>query len=120
MLDYIQNECTDKKLKNVTTVLGTEKDPLYADSSLDMVVIMIAFHDFKYPTEMMQNLIPALRPGAQVVIIERDPDKWEHGRGHFLPVDELVDRIEEANYKIVKIMDFLPRDVIIVCQPNSR
>jgi ubiquinone/menaquinone biosynthesis C-methylase UbiE len=119
ILEEIRKKCDANSIKNVITILGTEKDPKFADTALDMAVMMIAFHDFKYPVEMMQNLARALKPDAPVIIIERNPDKWEHGRGHFLPLDELTARIRKSGYTVLKIMDFLPRDTIVICMPGT-
>jgi ubiquinone/menaquinone biosynthesis C-methylase UbiE len=118
VLDEIRKQCSNEGIKNVTTILGSEKDPQFPDTSLDMAVMMISFHDFKYPREMMQNLARSLKPGARVYIIERDPEKWTYGRGHFLSLNELTSRIADAGYKVIKVMRFLPRDNIVVCIPN--
>jgi len=58
-----------------------------------MVFIVNAFHDLEKPVELLANLLPALKPGGTVVIMDRDPAR--SGDRHFLPrvkVEELVGR----------------------------
>jgi ubiquinone/menaquinone biosynthesis C-methylase UbiE len=120
VLENIVEKCEEEKILNITTILGLKDHPQFADSSLDMVVMMIAFHDFEAPVEMLQNLKNALRPGAKVYIIERDPIKWTSGRGHFWPEEKIVSKITQAEYIVTGIMRFLPRDNIYECIPGER
>ena len=120
VLSKIKKKCEDQDIMIITTILGETDHPLFADSSLDMAVMMIAFHDFKKPEEMLNNLKNALRPGARVYIIERDPDKWPSGRDHFWPEEKVVTQITEAKYIVTQIMRFLPRDNIYECIPGDR
>ncbi len=119
VLEDIREKCLEQNIQNITTILGTTSDPQYADSSLDMSVMMIAFHDFEKPVEMLVNLKKSLRTGAKVYIIERDPDKWKTGHDHFWTEDKVVSTIEEAGYIIGKIFRFLPRDNIYECIPDA-
>ncbi len=120
VLQEIEEKYQDLNNFNISTVLGKTNDPQFPDSSLDMCVMMIAFHDFSEPVAMLNNLKKALRPGAKLVIIERDPDKWPAGRGHFWPEDKIVRLLGEANYTIIRILRFLDRDTIFECIPEVR
>jgi ubiquinone/menaquinone biosynthesis C-methylase UbiE len=119
VLEEIEDRCIDGNIKNITTVFGETNDPQFADSSLDMSVMMIVFHDFEEPVKMLANLKNSLLPGAKVYIIERDPDKWTHGRGHFWPEEKIINLIEEAGYSVARIMRFLPKDYIFECIPGD-
>jgi hypothetical protein len=59
---------------------------------------------------------------------ERDPDKWpagnkgnhrsyDAGRHDFMPDHIVLERIEEANYELLKRETFLERDNIYVIRP---
>ena len=118
VLEKINEKCEDNNIFNITTILGEDDNPLFPDSTLDLVAIMIAFHDFENPVTILKNLREDLKPQAKVVIIERDPDKWERGRGHFMPESEIIELIEKANYNVIHVYRFLPRDNIYVCKPR--
>ena len=82
-----------EKVGNIETVLGTVDDPRLPPGALDMVFMVNAFHDLEKPVELLANLLPALKPGGTVVIMDRDPAR--SGDRHFLPrakVEELVGR----------------------------
>ena len=119
VLEDIEKRCLEENITNIITVLGKANHPQFADSSLDMSVMMIAFHDFEEPVKMLVNLRKSLRKAACVYIIERDPDKWTHGRGHFWQEEKIIDLIEEAGYSVTKMMRFLPKDYIFECIPGD-
>src|SRR5512139_1908166 len=82
-LTAIERRRDSEKVANIETVLGTVDDPRLPAASLDMVFVVNAFHDLEKPVELLANLLPALKPGATVVIMDRDPARA--GDRHFLP-----------------------------------
>ena len=68
---------------------------------------------------MLVNLWKSLRKDARVFIIERDPDKWTNGRGHFLPEEKIIRLVREAGYNVEKVMKILQRDNIYICTPGD-
>ena len=118
-LEDITEKANDHNLKNITIVYGKEDHPMLPDSALDMVVMLIAFHDFSQPVAMLQNIKPSLKNEAPVVIIERDPEKWGSGRDHFWSIERITRLIKQAKYKLIHIYTFLPRDNIFICLPEK-
>lgn len=74
-LASIRRKCETEGISNIETIVGQLEDPLFPDNELDMVFIVNAFHDLAKPVELLNNIVPSLKPGAFVVIIDRDPDK---------------------------------------------
>ena len=70
MLGMLEAERDKYEVKNVETVLSTEKDPNLPAESIDMAVMFDAYHEFAYPQEMMEGIVSALKPGGQVVLAE--------------------------------------------------
>jgi len=70
MIDYLNEGKTSRKIRNVTPVLGTESDPKLAANSVDLAILIDAYHEFSYPREMMQRIATALKPGGRVVLVE--------------------------------------------------
>lgn len=62
--------------KNVKTILGTEENPRFPDSTMDMVVMVYVFHHLTNPVSIMQNIKPSLKLGAKVFIIDPDPVRF--------------------------------------------
>ena len=70
MLDIIEARQARGAPVNVQTVLGTEDDTLLPESSVDLILIVDAYHKFEFPYEMGVSMARALRPGGQLVLIE--------------------------------------------------
>ena len=116
-IDYIKRRMKKEKVENVETILGKVDDPLFPKGKLDMVFMCYVFHELEKSTEFMQNIIPSLKPGATVVIMAQDPGKT--GSTHFLKKKEVLRRIKEAGYELVRIETFLSKDNIYICRPAS-
>ncbi len=54
----------------VDTVRGTSSTPNLAPASCDLVLLVDSYHEFRYPHEMMQGIVGALRPGGRVALVE--------------------------------------------------
>ena len=69
MLAAIRERMAKEGVHNVETVLGTAKDPRLPDASVDVALIVDAYHEFAYPREMMERIAEALRPGGRLVLV---------------------------------------------------
>ena len=70
MLDEITFLKEKKNINNVETVLGTEEKPNLPPESIDLALMVDAYHEFAYPREMMEGIVKALKPGGRVVLLE--------------------------------------------------
>ena len=104
-LAAIERRCESEKVRNVETVLGTVEDPRFPPASLDMVFIVNAFHDLEKPVELLANLLPALKPGATVVVMDRDPAR--SGERHFLTREQVEEIVGRSVFEIVRTETFL-------------
>lgn len=70
MLDVINWRKQENKVKNVETVLGNLDNPNLPKNSIDLALMVDAYHEFEYPREMMESLYQALKPGGRVILVE--------------------------------------------------
>ncbi|MFK8016497.1 MAG: class I SAM-dependent methyltransferase [Gammaproteobacteria bacterium] len=70
MLDIVEARKASLGIANVETILGSESDPGLPPGSVDLILIVDAYHEFSYPLEMGQGIVRALKPGGQLVLIE--------------------------------------------------
>lgn len=70
MLDAIKFLKTENHIANVEAILGTETDPKLPEYSIDLALMVDAYHEFAYPREMMQGIIKSLKPGGRVILLE--------------------------------------------------
>lgn len=69
MIEVIRRRVAEEGVHNVEPVLGTEQDPRLPAGSVDVALIVDAYHEFAYPREMAQRLTEALRPGGRLVLV---------------------------------------------------
>ena len=60
MLEAIQRRVDREGLKNVRTIKGEKRDPRLPLSSVDVVLIVDAYHEFTSPVEVLRHLAAAL------------------------------------------------------------
>ena len=70
MIEILNKLKQEKGISNVEPVLGGEANPNLPPESVNLALMVDAYHEFEYPHEMMQALFKALKPGGQVVLIE--------------------------------------------------
>jgi ubiquinone/menaquinone biosynthesis C-methylase UbiE len=112
-LAAIRRKCKAEGISNIETIVGQVEDPLLPDD-LDMVFIVNAFHDLAKPVELLNNLVPSLKPRASVVIIDRDPDKVGGFNRHVLTQEEVLEHIKNSLFDLDRIETFLPQHNIYV------
>lgn len=70
MLDLLSERIEESNLTGIQPIKGEEDDPHLPSDSLDLALMVDAYHEFAYPHEMMQHLRKALKPGGRVVLAE--------------------------------------------------
>jgi tRNA A58 N-methylase Trm61 len=104
-LAAIERTSTEEKIANIETVLGTVDDPRLPAGALDMVFMVNAFHDLERPVEILAHLLPALKPGATVVIMDRERVKASDR--HFLTRAEVEEIVGRSVFELVRVETFL-------------
>ena len=111
MLDIIAARKNEQGLNNIELRLATEGDPRLPAGSVDLVLLVDAYHEFSFPREVMQHVHSGLKPGGKVVLIEyRGEDRW-------VPIKELHKMTQKQAKKEmaavglawVETKDFLPQ-----------
>jgi SAM-dependent methyltransferase len=114
-LEYLRRRCADEGIRNVETILGEVEDPLFPPGALDMAFMVLTYHHLAKPVELLKNLIPSLKPGAIIVVIDPDPERDEDGGGHESTSAEKMRRdASRAGLQVVRIETFLERDNIFI------
>lgn len=105
-IDHIKNRAANEKLINISTVLSKPDDPKLPRDSVDTVLILKTYHEIAQPVRFMKNLLPALRNGALVGIIDRNGTGDDHG----LDRNKVVDELGRAGYVLKEEFDFVKPD----------
>ena len=70
MLDIIDFLSKENPSLSVVPVLGSETSPNLEESSINLALMVDAYHEFAYPKEMMEEVVKALKPKGRVVLVE--------------------------------------------------
>lgn len=117
-LDHLESRCEKDNLHNVVTILGEVEDPLLPKNSLDLAFMINVYHHLDMPVALARNIIPSLKSTGILAIVDADPDKSNFGPGHSTPMKEMLNQLDEAGYKLIRVETFLPDDNIYICRPK--
>ena len=70
MLDIVAGRAKSAGIANVEPVLATETDPRLPPGTVDLVLLVDAYHEFSHPREVMTGIVRGLKKGGRVVLIE--------------------------------------------------
>lgn len=70
MIDILEFLKQEYQVENVDPILGDIDHPKLPTSSVDLALLVDAYHEFEYPYEMMRAVADALKPGGRAVLIE--------------------------------------------------
>ncbi len=119
-LAHIRERCASDGLGNVETILGRADDPLFPAGALDMIFMVLTYHHLSQPVRMLKAMIPSLKPGATVVVVDPDPVK-DRDRGPESTSKEEIERdAAAAGFELVRVETFLPRDNIFILRVKRR
>ena len=80
--EYLQNlrkRVLALGLQNVTITTGEPHDPRLPTDSADIAILVHMYHEIAEPYALLYNLVPALKPGARVGIVDAFKPTSEHG-----------------------------------------
>jgi predicted methyltransferase len=75
----LRKRVRDLGLQNVAISLGEPHDPRLPANSLDVAILVHMYHEIAQPYALLYNLVPALKPGARVGIVDAFAPTSEHG-----------------------------------------
>ncbi len=102
-------------VRNIQTVLGTERDARLPAGKLDLILLVDVYHEFSQPRKMLDSMRAALRPGGRLVLLEyrkEDPNVPILPE-HKMSVKEVRMEVTPAGFRFVKVVDTLPMQHMI-------
>jgi ubiquinone/menaquinone biosynthesis C-methylase UbiE len=83
MLEILQDLAQEQGITTIEPILGAEDDPHLPPHSLDLVLMVDAYHEFAYPQETIRAIARSLKPGGRAVLVEY------RGENIWLPIKKL-------------------------------
>ena len=121
MLDILQVLEAEKQMTNVKPVLGDATDPNLPPASVDLALMVDAYHEFEYPNEMMQAVVKALKPEGRVILVEyRRENPFIPIKGlHKMTQKQVKKEMAAVGLTWLETQDFLPQQHVMVFGQSS-
>lgn len=78
-LDGLRKRVANEKLANITVIRGEAHDPHLPANSVDVAILVHMYHEIAQPFALLYNLVPALKSGGRVGIVDLDAPIGSHG-----------------------------------------
>ena len=117
MIALLQENKRRLKVTNVRPVLGSTTSPALPADSVDLVLIVDAYHEFDHPREMGRAIRRALRPGTgRLALVEyraEDPNV-PIKRIHKMSVEQARKEMAAVGLEFVEAIDTLPQQHLLL------
>ena len=116
MLDIIALRTEQLGITNIERVRAAADDPRRPSTTIDMVLLVDAYHEFDWPDEVMTGIIDSLVSGGRVVLIEyraEDP-RVPIKRLHKMTEAQARKELEALGLVFENNLDLLPQQHFLV------
>tara|TARA_B110000444_G_scaffold250858_1_gene277903 strand:- start:423 stop:1145 length:723 start_codon:yes stop_codon:yes gene_type:complete len=110
MLMKIKKTKESNKIRNIETILGSEKSIHLPKNSVNKILMVDVYHEFNFPLEMIASIKNALKPNGQLFLIEyrSEDSKVPIKKIHKMTEKQSVKEMEAAGFKLKENIDNLP------------
>jgi len=121
MIEMLRRRLADKKILNVTPVLGDVDDPKLPAASVDLELMVDVYHELSRPQVMLRRLREALKPGGRLVLLEyrKEDPSIPIRPEHKMSVREAKMEVEAEGFTLSKVDESLPRQHILIFVPQQ-
>jgi ubiquinone/menaquinone biosynthesis C-methylase UbiE len=104
-LKKLRKQAEKENLSQIETIVSAKDDPRLPPESVDVVLVVNAYHEMRDYDAMLAGLFRALRPGGRLGIIEAEdepgkPRETYHGR-HRLPEEMVREDAAGAGFRFL-------------------
>jgi arsenite methyltransferase len=119
MVDYMKHDAERGRLTNYDARVVKPNDPGLSAASVDVVFLCDAYHHIEDRPAYFRRIIPALKPGGRVVIVDfhKRPLPVGPPPAHKIAGQQTIDEFRQAGYRLVRRHDFLPYQYVFEFEP---
>ena len=101
---------------NIVPILGNVDDPKLPADSVDHVLIVIAYHEFSHPVEMMRHVHTAMKRDAQMLVVEYKAETADSRVAplHKMSEAEMMKEIPALGFRRDRVIDIIPSQHVFV------
>lgn len=105
-LEEIRRRAKEEALAQVETVLGASDDPRLPAESLDVALIVNAYHEMRHYDRMLAGLYRALRSGGRLAVIEGEAEPGKpratYYNRHRMPAEVVREDAARAGFRFLR------------------
>ena len=120
MIAELQRNKLRNHATNVEPIQSTTQNPRLPADSVDLVLLVDAYHEFDYPREMMRAVRAALTPTGRVALVEyraEDPSV-PIKRLHKMSIDQARKEMSAVGLQFVESIETLPQQHLMIFRKN--
>ncbi len=105
MLDRIRARIKSNKISNIEPVHGSIASPRLPSNTVDLILLVDAYHEFALPREMGAAMVWSLKPGGRIALVEyrgEDPNVPIKAL-HKMTVEQARKEFEPLGLKFVSV-----------------
>ncbi|MDD7986477.1 methyltransferase domain-containing protein [Lentisphaera marina] len=110
MLKLLQERAKKAGIKNCVSILGKYTDPMLPKNSLDLILLVDAYHEFTDPEAMLKKMHESLKADGVLVLIEfrKEDKKVPIKEDHKMSKAQIQKELSANQFKLVRSYDQLP------------
>ena len=115
MIESIERRVNRENLRNITTILGTSRDPRLP-APVDAVLVVGVYNEMEEPVVLLRNLAADLKPNGRIGIVDFKKDGFGPGPALEERVDpeRVIRDAEAAGLRLIKRETFLRYQYMLV------
>ena len=116
MIDGLRMMMERSGHENIEPILGNVDDPKLPADSVDHVLMVMAYHEFSHPVEMMRHVRDAMKRDGRMVVVEykaEDPESRVQPL-HKMSEAEILQDMRTLGFRRVSVIDIVPSQHVFV------
>ncbi len=107
--------------ENIVPILGNVDDPKLPADSVDHVLIIIAYHEFSHPVEMMLKVRKAMKQDGQMLIVEYKAEDLSSRVAplHKMSEAEIMKEIQALGFTRDRVIDIIPSQHVFIFKKTA-
>ncbi|PKI01448.1 class I SAM-dependent methyltransferase [Glaciecola sp. 33A] len=116
MLKLIEQRKSADGVENIDVILASERSPNIPDASVDVVLLVDAYHEFSYPREVMAGVVKGLKQGGRVILVEYrgEDSSVPIKRLHKMTQLQAKKEMSAVGLKWLRTDDYLPQQHVMI------
>ncbi len=116
MIDIMHFLKKENKITNVEPILGSVTNSNLPDDTVDLALMVDAYHEFEYPREVMEGVVRSLKPGGRVVLVEyrRENPLIPIKALHKMSQNQARKEMKAVGLRWLETKNFLPQQHLMV------